>query len=188
MAACSRCAATRSTRRRLPSHAIPPIDLLVVNLYPFEATVAGRRGFRRLHREYRYRRAGPDPRRRRRIMQASPWWSSRPIMCAVLAAMAETDGGTTLDLRKRLAAKAFSRTSAYDAAIASWFASELGEQAPPTRVIAGTNGRDAPLWREPPSMGGLLPDGGAALRRRDRAPGAREGALLQQSERHRRGL
>ncbi len=47
----------------LADHAIPPIDLLVVNLYPFEATVRGRRRFRHLHREYRHRRPGDDPRR-----------------------------------------------------------------------------------------------------------------------------
>ena len=40
MAACWRCAPTRSTPRRWQKHGIKPIDLLVVNLYPFEATVA----------------------------------------------------------------------------------------------------------------------------------------------------
>ena len=45
-------------------HAILPIDLLVVNLYPFEATVAKGAALRRLRREHRRRRAGDDPRRR----------------------------------------------------------------------------------------------------------------------------
>ena len=45
------------------AHRIRPIDLLVVNLYPFEQTVRARRALRRLHREYRRRRTGDDPRR-----------------------------------------------------------------------------------------------------------------------------
>ena len=44
-------------------HGIAPIDLLVVNLYPFEATVAQGRRLRRVHREHRHRRPGDDPRR-----------------------------------------------------------------------------------------------------------------------------
>ena len=47
----------------MAEHHIEPIDLLVVNLYPFEATVAQGRRLRRLHREHRHRRAGDDPRR-----------------------------------------------------------------------------------------------------------------------------
>ena len=47
----------------MQTHGIAPIDLLVVNLYPFEATVATRRRLRRLHREHRHRRPGDDPRR-----------------------------------------------------------------------------------------------------------------------------
>jgi len=55
----------------------------------------------------------------------------------VLAEMAENGGATTRNLRKSLAAKAFARTAAYDAAIAAWFAEELGEQTPKSRAIAG---------------------------------------------------
>ncbi|MDZ7907897.1 MAG: hypothetical protein U5N10_06645 [Gemmobacter sp.] len=46
----------------MAAHGIEPIDLLVVNLYPFEATVARGRRLRHLHREYRHRRPGDDPR------------------------------------------------------------------------------------------------------------------------------
>ena len=49
-------------------------------------------------------------------------------------------------------------------------------------------GRGAALWREPASIGRVLPHGRAALRRRHRDAGAGQGALLQQSQRHRRGL
>ena len=48
----------------MAQQAIRPIDLLVVNLYPFESTARARRRFRDLHREYRYRRPRHDPRGR----------------------------------------------------------------------------------------------------------------------------
>ena len=46
-------------------------------------------------------------------------------------------GTTSLDLRKRLAARAYGRTAAYDAAISTWFAAALGEAAPRRRAFAG---------------------------------------------------
>src|SRR6185295_20039270 len=57
-------------------------------------------------------------------------------MEAVLAEMAE-GGGTTLALRRRLAARAYARTATYDSSIASWFAAELGEFAPERFSIGG---------------------------------------------------
>ena len=47
------------------------------------------------------------------------------------------DGATTLALRRQLAAKAYARTAAYDAAIANWFAGELGDAAPSFRAFGG---------------------------------------------------
>jgi len=52
--------------------------------------------------------------------------------------MEKNSGTTTPELRKSLAAKAFARTAAYDAAISSWFADTLGERTPKIEVIAGT--------------------------------------------------
>ena len=48
----------------MQAHGIKPIDLLVVNLYPFEETVAKGADFDDLHREHRHRRPRDDPRRR----------------------------------------------------------------------------------------------------------------------------
>ena len=50
--------------KAMKDHGIAPIDLLVVNLYPFEATVDKGAGLRGLHREHRHRRPRDDPRRR----------------------------------------------------------------------------------------------------------------------------
>ena len=49
--------------KAMGDHGIAPIDLLVVNLYPFEATVDKGARLRGLHREHRHRRPGDDPRR-----------------------------------------------------------------------------------------------------------------------------
>ena len=52
----------------------------------------------------------------------SPCWSTPADYAALLDELAQHGGMTTLALRRRLAAKAFARTAAYDAAIANWFA------------------------------------------------------------------
>src|SRR5262249_35070012 len=56
----------------------------------------------------------------------------------VLDEMEKNRGATTPALRKELAAKAFARTPAYNAAIASWFAEAIGTLTPPRRAIAAT--------------------------------------------------
>ena len=58
-------------------------------------------------------------------------------MRALLAELTAHGGATTLALRKKLAAKAYARTAAYDAAISNWFASELGDPAPAYRAFGG---------------------------------------------------
>jgi phosphoribosylaminoimidazolecarboxamide formyltransferase/IMP cyclohydrolase len=55
----------------------------------------------------------------------------------VLCEITRNGGATTLDLRKALAAKAYARTAAYDAAISSWFADTLGERTPAWCTISG---------------------------------------------------
>jgi phosphoribosylaminoimidazolecarboxamide formyltransferase / IMP cyclohydrolase len=57
-------------------------------------------------------------------------------LAEVLAAL-KADGATSLELRRRLAARAYARTAAYDAAIAGWFAAQLGETAPRRLAFAG---------------------------------------------------
>ena len=56
---------------------------------------------------------------------------------AVLDELAANKGATTLALRRRLAAKAYARTAAYDAAISNWFARELKDDAPDFRAFGG---------------------------------------------------
>ena len=55
----------------------------------------------------------------------------------VLAELAAHNGTTTLELRQKLAAKAYARTAAYDAAISNWFADTLHDSAPDYRAFGG---------------------------------------------------
>ena len=117
-------------------HGIAPIDLLVVNLYPFEATVAS--GASEDDCIENIDIGGPAMIRAAAknhddvavIVEASDY-------ARVLDEMTSHQGATTLALRKRLAAKAYARTAAYDAAISNWFAGALDIKAPDFRTVGG---------------------------------------------------
>jgi phosphoribosylaminoimidazolecarboxamide formyltransferase / IMP cyclohydrolase len=118
------------------AHGIAPIDLLVVNLYPFEATVAKGAAFEECIENIDI--GGPAMIRAAAKNPAAVTVVVDPRDYAkVLASMAEHAGATTLELRKALAAKAYARTAAYDAAIGGWFAAAQHERAPQWRTLAG---------------------------------------------------
>ncbi len=122
--------------RALAEYAIPKIDLLVANLYPFERTVAAGADFATCIENIDI--GGPALIRGAAKNHAHVTVVVDPADYAPLLAEIETHGGeTSPEFRKSLAAKAFARTAAYDAAIAAWFAANEGENAPATRVIAG---------------------------------------------------
>ena len=118
------------------SHGIRPIDLLVVNLYPFEDTVARGGDFADCIENIDI--GGPAM-----IRAAAKNHDDVAVVvdagdyAAVLDEFARHGGMTTLALRRRLAAKAYARTAAYDAAISNWFARQLGDEAPDYRAVGG---------------------------------------------------
>jgi phosphoribosylaminoimidazolecarboxamide formyltransferase/IMP cyclohydrolase len=118
------------------AHGILPIDLLVVNLYPFEETVAKGAAFAECIENIDI--GGPAM-----IRAAAKNHAGVTVVVdpedypKVLDVMRRHGGATTPALRKALAAKAYARTAAYDAAIGGWFAQELGERAPPWRSVGG---------------------------------------------------
>jgi phosphoribosylaminoimidazolecarboxamide formyltransferase / IMP cyclohydrolase len=121
--------------RALKDHAIPGIDLLAVNLYPFETTVRGGGDFDACIETIDI--GGPALIRAGAKNHASVTVIVEPADYPVVLAEMERNGGaTTLALRKSLAARAFARTAEYDAAIASWFAEKLDERTPETKAIA----------------------------------------------------
>jgi len=122
--------------RALEEHAIPPIDLVMVNLYPFEQTVASGADVATCIEAIDI--GGPALIRAGAKNHASVTVITEPSDYArVLDEMTTHDGATTLALRKSLAGRAFARTAAYDAAIANWFATVENEQNPERRVLAG---------------------------------------------------
>jgi phosphoribosylaminoimidazolecarboxamide formyltransferase / IMP cyclohydrolase len=126
----------KAHERALAEHAIPPIDLLAVNLYPFEQTVASGADFATAIEHIDI--GGPALIRAAAKNHASVSVVVDPAdYPTVLAEMTAHGGATTLDLRKSLAARAYARTAQYDAAIASWFAGQLGDKTPNTMTIAG---------------------------------------------------
>ena len=126
-----------SHEQALKDHAIPKIDLLAVNLYPFESTAASGADFAACVENIDI--GGPALIRAGAKNHASVTVIVDPAdYLRVLDEMEKNGGATTIEFRKELAAKAFARTGAYDAAIGSWFAETMGNLTPQRRVIAGT--------------------------------------------------
>ncbi|HZF44829.1 MAG TPA: bifunctional phosphoribosylaminoimidazolecarboxamide formyltransferase/IMP cyclohydrolase [Sphingomonadaceae bacterium] len=102
-------------------HSISAIDLVVVNLYPFEATVA--RGAERDEVIENIDIGGPSMVRSAAKNHGFVTILTDPADYAeVIAEMDATGGATSLAFRIRMAGKAYARTASYDAAIANWFA------------------------------------------------------------------
>jgi phosphoribosylaminoimidazolecarboxamide formyltransferase / IMP cyclohydrolase len=120
----------------MAAHGIEPIDLLIVNLYPFEETVAkgadhatcienidigGPAMIRAAAKNHKFVAVVTDP----------------TDYTGLLDQMKAQDGATTLAFRQKLALTAYSRTAAYDTAVSTWLAAELKENAPRYRSFAG---------------------------------------------------
>jgi phosphoribosylaminoimidazolecarboxamide formyltransferase/IMP cyclohydrolase len=117
-------------------HGIAPIDLVVVNLYPFEATVAAGAPFDTAIENIDI--GGPAMIRAAAKNHAAVTVIVDPADYApVLTQMRAQAGATSAALRQALAAKAYARTAAYDAAISAWFADVLDEPAPVWRAFGG---------------------------------------------------
>ena len=118
------------------AHGISDIDLLVVNLYPFEATVA--KGADRDTIVENIDVGGPA------MIRAAA--KNHDFVTVVVEPgdydglkqeLTTHNGASCLDFRRRLARKAFARTAAYDAAISTWMANDLGEPFPERMTLAG---------------------------------------------------
>jgi phosphoribosylaminoimidazolecarboxamide formyltransferase/IMP cyclohydrolase len=119
------------------AHGIAPIDLLIVNLYPFEASVAGGADVAAAIENIDV--GGPAMIRAAAKNHAAVTVVVDPAdYVRLMEQMRLEGGGVPIELRRELAAKAFARTAAYDAAIAAWFAREDGDRFPPRLNLAGT--------------------------------------------------
>lgn len=121
----------------MDKHDIVPIDLVVVNLYPFEATVAAGKSFEECVEKIDV--GGPTM-----IRGASKNFRFVTVVTEVqqytdvIAELDEHDGATTYDLRHKLAAAAFGKLAAYDASVSKRFAEELKQTFPQRYMISST--------------------------------------------------
>ena len=125
----------------MKEHGIEGIDLLVSNLYPFEATVAKGASFEDTIEQIDI----GGPAMTRSAAKNHDWVTvvvDPQDYAAVLGEMDANNGAVTGPLRRKLAQIAFARTAAYDAAVSNWFAGErakAGDKDPPrNRAFAGT--------------------------------------------------
>jgi len=132
---------------QMQAHGIAPIDLVAVNLYPFEATVARGAAFDDCVENIDI--GGPALIRGAAKNHDFVSVLTDPAQYGEVLAEIEAHGGTTLALRRRLAGEAYARTAAYDAAIAAWFAQQRGEALPSRFAIAGVR-RQALRYGENP--------------------------------------
>lgn len=123
-------------RDQMAEHGIRPIDLVVVNLYPFEKTVAGGADFDTCIENIDI--GGPAL-----IRAAAKNHAHVTVVTdvadyqAVMDDMDANGGATTPDLRRRLAASAYARTGVYDAAISNWFSVQVDDPLPRRFALAG---------------------------------------------------
>jgi len=123
-------------RSAMEAHGIGPIDIVWIDLYPFESTIAEGGDFAAAVENIDI--GGPamirsGAKNHGYVAVAVDTASIEEIVAAVKAG-----GSTSLALRKRLAARAFGRTAAYDAAVSGWFAGQVADAAPARKSIAGS--------------------------------------------------
>ena len=119
---------------QMEEQGIGKIDMTILNLYPFEQTVKGGGDFNQCIENIDI--GGPSMLRSTAKNHAATTIVTSPDQYDEITSCIEESGGTTLALRKKCAARAFSLSAAYDSAIANWFTNQLGSEDSPvvTRV------------------------------------------------------
>lgn len=142
----------------MAAHGIEPIDLLVVNLYPFEATVAQGAAYAECIENIDI--GGPA------MIRAGA--KNHAFVAVVVdvqdypAVLAEMDAHgtqTSLPFRQRQAQIAYARTAAYDAAVSTWMAGAIGEVVPRRRAFAGTLAQSLRYGENPHQKAAFYVDG-----------------------------
>jgi phosphoribosylaminoimidazolecarboxamide formyltransferase/IMP cyclohydrolase len=159
---------------QMAQHGIAPIDLVVVNLYPFEETVARGADFATCIENIDI--GGPAL-----IRAAAKNHDFVTVVvdpsdyATVQAEMEANNGATTLALRRRLAATAYARTGSYDAAIAQWFSRQVDQPFPSRLAIGGTLVQSLRYGENPHQRAAFYSDG-------SRRPGIATARVVQGKE------
>jgi phosphoribosylaminoimidazolecarboxamide formyltransferase/IMP cyclohydrolase len=146
-------------RAAMDKHAIGPIDLVVVNLYPFEETVAKGAAYAEVIENIDI--GGPAM-----IRSAAKNHGFVTVVVDVedyaplLAELDANDGQTRYALRQRLAQTAYARTAAYDTAVSTWMAAEVGG-TPRRRTFGGTLAQTLRYGENPHQQAAFYTDGSA---------------------------
>jgi phosphoribosylaminoimidazolecarboxamide formyltransferase / IMP cyclohydrolase len=142
----------------MAAHGIEPIDLLIVNLYPFEATVA--RGADHATCIENIDIGGPAMIRAAAKNHRFVAVITEPAdYTALLDQMNAHEGATTMAFRQTLALTAYSRTAAYDAAVSGWMARAINEPNPRHRAFAGTLAQPLRYGENPHQAAAFYTDG-----------------------------
>ena len=142
----------------MTAHDIGPIDMVVVNLYPFEETVAKGADFDTCIENIDI--GGPAM-----IRSAAKNHTFVNVVTDVedyadlLDEMNRLDGQTTLALRQRLAQTAYARTAAYDSAVSTWMGGAVGTQNPRRRSFSGTLAQTLRYGENPHQTASFYTDG-----------------------------
>ena len=142
----------------MEAHGIAPIDLLVVNLYPFEETVA--RGGDYDDCVENIDIGGPAM-----IRAAAKNHAHVTVVVdvedydSVLGDMDQHGGATCPKFRRKMAQRAYARTAAYDAAVSTWLAGAIGEDAPRRRAFWGTLAQTLRYGENPHQRAAFYVDG-----------------------------
>jgi len=142
----------------MDTHGIKGIDLLVVNLYPFEETVAKGADWDDCIENIDI--GGPAM-----IRAAAKNHAFVSVVVDVedydklLGDMDQHDGATCPKFRRKLAQRAYARTAAYDAAVSTWMAAAIGEPTPRRRAFAGTLAQTLRYGENPHQSASFYTDG-----------------------------
>ncbi len=143
----------------MDEHSIGAIDLVVVNLYPFEETVAKGAAYAEVIENIDI--GGPAM-----IRSAAKNHGFVTVVVdiedysAVIDALETNDGQTTYALRQRLAQTAYARTAAYDTAVSTWMAEQVGE-TPRRRTFGGRLAQTLRYGENPHQAAAFYADGSA---------------------------
>ncbi len=142
----------------MEEHGIHGIDLLVVNLYPFEETVAKGADYDTCIENIDI--GGPAM-----IRAAAKNHAFVNVVVdvedygALLDQLTTNNGATTYEFRQKLAQTAYARTAAYDAAVSTWMAGAIGEETPRRRAVAGQLAQSLRYGENPHQSASFYTDG-----------------------------
>ena len=145
-------------RASMDEHGIEGIDLLVVNLYPFEETVAKGADWDTCIENIDI--GGPAM-----IRAAAKNHAFVTVVVDVqdyaklLGDMDQHNGATCPKFRRKLAQRAYARTAAYDAAVSNWMAAAIGAETPPARAFGGTLAQSLRYGENPHQRAAFYTDG-----------------------------